>query len=78
MVAFGPGVPLQLDGRAGLDLGVDGTVAAIAVADNVGIAEGVRRDESEVRGGCRPADDVGGAVRVGVLVDEITTVATEY
>ena len=74
VVALGPGVPLQLDGAARGDFGVDGAVVAVAVADDVGRAEGVGGHEAEVSGGRGPADGVGSVVHVRVLVHKVATV----
>ena len=77
VVALGPGVPLQLDSAACGNLGVDSAVAAVAVADDVGRAEGVRGHETEVGGGGGPADGVGVVGLVGVVVNEVTAVTEQ-
>ena len=72
-VGLGPCVPVELDGASGGDLGhgVGRTLGrGVLVADDVGLAEGVRLNEAIVEILGVPAHVVGGAGLVVVVVEE--------
>jgi hypothetical protein len=72
LVRLGPGVPLDGDLLAGLDLGGLDSVLGAAVADDVGITEGRGLNETVVGVGGEP----GGELLAGVLVGGSTGVET--
>lgn len=75
VVRLWPLSPLDVDVGTGLDFSGDGAVFAVAVADDVlgGILGTVFEAQVCSCGG--PADTVGWAVHIGVLVDEVARVA---
>lgn len=75
VVALWPFRPLHLDLGTGLHGSSQSTGLCVFVADDIGALVVFGTDESKVCSLSRPTDGVGGIVRVGILVDEITAVA---
>ncbi|GJC98596.1 hypothetical protein ColKHC_07422 [Colletotrichum higginsianum] len=71
LVGLGPGVPEDLELVTGGNLGGQGSVLGVAVADDVGTSVGRGGDETVVGGAVGPAVDIGGRVLVGQLGDVV-------
>lgn len=75
VVRLWPLSPLDVDVGTGLDFGGECGVLAIAVADDVWVGILGAVFKAEIGGGGGPADAVWGAIHVGVLIDDVASVA---
>lgn len=71
---FRPFSPLEFNLSTGLDLGRDGTILSILVADDVAARVAAAVDETQIGSGFRPTDAVRRAAHVRVLVDKVSSV----
>ena len=79
MMRHSPLIPLQIDGGAGGDAGVNGTWRATLSTHNITITILGRRDESSVRGDVRPSNDFWRIVqlkRIGAGVESLVAIAS--